>query len=122
MFPEASPGTSILGSQDAQEAHKTASARPRRARDGLKIAEEGPKRAFKRQKSAHSLRKTYVFSILAGFVFGVPQTSPRSPNTAQERPKRAQDGPKRSSCGAQGTPQDGPRSAKAGPGGGPRGP
>eukprot|EP00959_Pyramimonas_sp_CCMP1952_P467338 9491419-Pyramimonas_sp.AAC.1 len=73
------------------------------------MAEEGPKRAFKRQKSARSHSKTYIFSILPCFVFTVPQTRLRSTKTAQERPKRAQDGPKGSFCGAHGTSQDGPR-------------
>eukprot|EP00959_Pyramimonas_sp_CCMP1952_P232958 4868702-Pyramimonas_sp.AAC.1 len=71
-----------------------------------RMADEGPKRAFKRQTSAHSLRKTYIFSILAGFVFTMPQTPPRSPNTGQERPKRAPDGPKGSACGAHRTRQE----------------
>eukprot|EP00959_Pyramimonas_sp_CCMP1952_P469087 9494338-Pyramimonas_sp.AAC.1 len=73
------------------------------------MAEEGQETAFKRQQFAHSLRKTYMFSILACLVLRVPQTPPRSPKTAQERPKNAQDGPKRSSRGAHGTPHDGPR-------------
>eukprot|EP00959_Pyramimonas_sp_CCMP1952_P312445 6539921-Pyramimonas_sp.AAC.1 len=61
------------------------------------MAEEGPNRAFKRHKSARSLCKASMFSMLPCFVFAVPQRTKRSPKTAQERPKRAQDGPKGSS-------------------------
>ena len=110
---------------EAQGRPKTAQERSKKDLDGLKLAQEAPKtpqkavkRAPKKQKSSHSLRKTYIFSISAFWVFAASKTARWAPDIAPRRPKRP---PRRVSRRPKRTPrlpkepQDRPKGAQDAP-------
>jgi len=80
----------------------------RTAKDAPKPPQEAPERTPTREKSSHSLRKMYMFGLLAFWVCTASKTATDAPETAPTRTHRPQDGPRT----AQESPKTAPEGAK----------